>query len=154
MIDGKFLARCGGGVLREINAINPHGQFSTEQKVFLSAARRSIIELVRDNGQHVSKALSVYDEAFRDLVANQTPKTSRDFLLSAPYMFLELGETLGAISHIVSFWRNRFAPGSPAHADAEELAAIFPDLASGFEKIKGESSLIKKPVVVVDTMAA
>ncbi|HEX4178848.1 MAG TPA: hypothetical protein VHY57_10440, partial [Rhizomicrobium sp.] len=142
------------GVLREINSITPHGATTPEQKVFLSAARRSVIEMVRDNGQHVTKALSVYDEAFRDLVANQTPKTFRDFLLSAPYMFLELGEKLGGISHIVSFWRYRFRPGSPKTIDAEELAAIFQDFSSGFgEKIKGESSLIKKPIVI-DTTAA
>jgi hypothetical protein len=142
------------GVLREISAISPLGAVTPEQKVFLSSARRNVIETVRDNGQHVNKALSVYDEAFRDLVANQTPKTFRDFLLSAPYMFLELGEKLGAISHIVSFWRYRFAPGNPAHVDAEELSAIFQDFASGFgEKIKGECSLIKKPHVI-DTTAA
>ena len=142
------------GVLREINAITPHGPVSPEQKVFLQQVRRNIIEMVRDNGQHVNKSLSVYDAAFRDLVANQTPKTFRDFLLSAPYMFLELGEKLGGISHIVSFWRYRFPPGSPKTIDAEELAAIFQDFSSGFgEKIKGESSLIKKPIVI-DTTAA
>ena len=142
------------GVLREINAITPHGPMTPEQKVFLQQVRRNIIEMVRDNGQHVNKSLSVYDAAFRDLVANQTPKTFRDFLLSAPYMFLELGEKLGGISHIVSFWRYRFPPGSPKTIDAEELAAIFQDFSSGFgEKIKGESSLIKKPMVI-DTTAA
>ncbi len=141
------------GVLREISAIRPHGAVTPEQKVFLSAARRSVIKMVRDNGQHVNKALSVYDHAFRDLVANQTPKTFRDFLLSAPYMFLDLGEKLGAISHIVSFWRYRFQTGSP-NVDAEELSAIFQDFSSGFgDKIRGESSLIKKPVVI-DTTAA
>ena len=67
--------------------------------------------MVRDNGNHVNKALAVYDSSFNDLVEHQTPKTFRDFLLSAPYMFLELGEKLGAISHIVSFWRYRFPPG-------------------------------------------
>jgi hypothetical protein len=141
------------GVLREINTISPHGAMTPEQKVFLSSARRSVIEMVRDNGQHVTKALSVYDEAFRDLVANQTPKTFRDFLLGAPYMFLELGEKLGAISHIVSFWRYRFQAGSP-RVDAEELSAIFQDFSSGFgEKIKGESSLIQKPAVIDMTAA-
>ena len=73
--------------------------------------RRTIIEMVRDNGNHVNKALGVYDASFQDLVENQTPKTFRDFLLSAPHMFLELGEKLGAISHIVSFWRYRFRQG-------------------------------------------
>jgi hypothetical protein len=142
------------GVLREINAITPHGAVSPEQKVFLQSVRRNIIEMVRDNGQHVNKSLSVYDAAFRDLVANQTPKTFRDFLLSAPYMFLELGEKLGGISHIVSFWRYRFPQGSQSHVDAEELSAIFQDFSSGFgEKIKGESSPIRKPIVI-DTTAA
>jgi hypothetical protein len=141
-------------VLREINAITPHGPVTPEQKVFLQGVRRNIIEMVRDNGQHVNKSLSVYDASFHDLVANQTPKTFRDFLLSAPYMFLELGEKLGGISHIVSFWRYRFPQGSPSTVDAEELSAIFSDFSSGFgEKIKGESSMIKRPVVI-DTTAA
>ena len=69
--------------------------------------------MVRDNGNHVNKSLAVYDSSFADLVAHQTPKTFRDFLLSAPYMFLELGEKMGAISHIVSFWRYRFPGGHP-----------------------------------------
>ena len=110
--------------------------------------------MVRDNGLHVNKSLAVYDAAFRDLVANQTPKTFRDFLLSAPYMFLELGEKLGAISHIVSFWRYRFPQGRSIPADAEELAAIFQDFASGFgEKPKDDRPLIKRPIVI-DTTAA
>jgi hypothetical protein len=142
------------GVLREINKIQPIGGQTPEQKVFLAAARRNIIEMVRDNGNHVNKALAIYDSSFGDLVHNQTPKAFRDFLLSAPYMFLELGEKLGAISHIVSFWRYRFGPGIPPHIDGEELAAIFQDFSSGFgEKIKGEASIIKKPAVI-DTTAA
>ncbi|HET7083676.1 MAG TPA: hypothetical protein VFI23_02830 [Rhizomicrobium sp.] len=141
------------GVLREINTIQPLGGQTPEQKVYLAGARRNIIEMVRDNGNHVNKVLGVYDTSFRDLVENQSPKTFRDFLLSAPHMFLELGEKLGAISHIVSFWRYRFAPGS-ANIDGDELSAIFQDFSSGFgEKIKGESSVIKKPVVI-DTTAA
>jgi len=141
-------------VLREISAIQPFGGMTPEQKVYLTAARRSIIQMVRDNGAHVNKALGVYDASFGDLVEHQSPKTFRDFLLSAPYMFLELGEKLGAISHIVSFWRYRFPMGGPAHIDAEELAAIFQDFSCGFgEKLQGEGSIIKKPIVI-DTTAA
>ncbi|MBW8708439.1 MAG: hypothetical protein JF627_04115 [Alphaproteobacteria bacterium] len=69
-------------------------------------------------------------------------------------MFLELGEKLGAISHIVSFWRYRFPPGGPTYIDGDELAAIFQDFSCGFgEKLQGESSIIKKPMVI-DTTAA
>jgi hypothetical protein len=142
------------GVLREINTIKPFGGLTPEQKVYLGSARRSIIEMVRDNGNHVNKALAIYDSSFNDLVEHQSPKTFRDFLLGAPYMFLELGEKLGAISHIVSFWRYRFPPGGTTNIDADELAAIFQDFSSGFgEKIQGESSILKKPIVI-DTTAA
>jgi len=140
-------------VLRDINAIQPMGGQTPEQKVYLSSARRNIIDRVRDNGNEVNKALAVYDASFSDLVENQSPRKFRDFLLSAPYMFLELGEKLGAISHIVSFWRYRFGPRS-ASIDSEELAAIFQDFSSGFgEKLKGENSLIKKPIVIDMTAA-
>jgi hypothetical protein len=105
--------------------------------------------LVRDNGQEVNRILSVYDKSFSDLVAHQAPKAFRDFLLSAPETFLQMGEKMGAISHIVGFWRYRFPAGKPAKVDAEELSTIFQDFTSGFaERIKGESSPIKKPVVI------
>jgi len=141
------------GVLRQINSITPHGPVTAEQKIFLASARRNIIEMVRDNGNHVTKTLAVHDSSFQELVAHQAPKTFRDFLLSAPYMFLELGEKLGAISHIVSFWRYRFPAGAPTLIDAEELSAIFQDFSSGFgERAKPESSVIKQ-VEVIDGMA-
>ncbi len=142
------------GVLREINQVQPTGALTTEQKVYLASARRSIIEMVRDNGNHVNKSLAVYDASFADLVANQAPKNFRDFLLSAPYMFLELGEKLGAISHIVSFWRYRFPLGSHTNIDAEELATIFQDFSCGFgEKLQGEASPIRRPDVIDVTAA-
>jgi hypothetical protein len=120
------------GVLRHISAIQATGPATTDQKTFMQQARRAIIEAVRDDGAHVNKALAIYDSSFEDLVANQSPKTFRDFLLSAPYMFLELGEKLGCISHIVSFWRYRFPKTAPVMIDAEELSAIFHDFSSGF----------------------
>jgi hypothetical protein len=136
-------------VLRELKEIRPHGAVSSEQSAYLTAAKRTIIEMVRDNGQHVDKVLEVYDTSFHDLVAHQAPKTFRDFLLSAPYMFLELGEKMGAISHIVSFWRYRFPPGSPKHIDAEELSIIFQDFTSGFGDLhKADGPALQRPMVI------
>ncbi|MEI8154761.1 MAG: hypothetical protein WCG92_24740 [Hyphomicrobiales bacterium] len=55
------------GVLREINTIQPFGALTPEQKDYLAAARRNIIGMVRDNGNHVNKTLGVYDASFGDL---------------------------------------------------------------------------------------
>lgn len=136
-------------ILREIKEIQPHGPVNVTQRAYFTGARRSIIEMVRDYGRDVDKVLAVYNDSFRDLVAHQTPKTFRDFLLSAPYMFLELGEKMGAISHIVSFWRYRFPPGGPKHIDAEELMVIFQDFIGGFgEKAKDEVPAFQRPQVI------
>jgi hypothetical protein len=141
-------------VLREINKTQPIGAVSAAQQTDLAAQRRHIIEMVRDNGNHVNRVLGIYDNSFQDLVQKQTPKTFRDFLMSAPHLFLELGEKLGAISHIVSFWRYRFPKDTPIHVDADDLSVIFQDFCSGFgERVVDEGPLIKRPTVI-DTTAA
>jgi hypothetical protein len=58
--------------------------------------------------------------------------TFRDFLLSAPHLFVNLGEKIGVISHIVSFWRFRFPDKASLTVDGEELSMIFQDFISGF----------------------
>jgi hypothetical protein len=131
----------------------PEGAVSDQQRTLLEALKRSIIELVRDNSRHITKVLDVYDESFADLVASNAPKTFRDFLLSAPSLFLELGDKMGAISHIASFWRYRFPKGRtqlhPAMVDAEELIAIFQDFASGFaERSREPASPLPRPAMI------
>jgi hypothetical protein len=135
--------------LRAIRDIQPEGAVNDAQRTSLAAARRAIIETVRDNNLHISKVLDVYDQSFAGLIASGTPKTFRDFLLSAPSMFLDLGEKLGAISHIVSFWRYRFPKEKAAPVEAEELGVIFQDFTSGFaERARDVESPIRKPKVI------
>ncbi len=136
-------------VLKQINEFRPTGLATPEQNTILAQLRRSIIEMVRDNSKHVNQALSVYDRSFGDLVEQQSPKTFRDFLLSAPFMFLELGEKFGAISHMVGFWKQRFASRGCPLVEVDELLTVLQDFASGFgERVKAPSSLIPRPVVM------
>ena len=136
-------------ILREVNQIQPFGPVDQEQRALIASSKRTIIEMVRDNGNHVTKVLNIYDNSFADLVARHSPKGFRDFLLSAPYMFLELGEKMGVISHIVSFWRYRFPAGVRPKIDAEELSAIFQDFCAGFaDRIREEPSMVPKPQVI------
>jgi len=119
-------------VLKEIRSVQPFGAMDAERRTYLIEARRGIIEKVRESGLRISKILGVYDEAYADLVQQQQPKRFREFLLSAPHMFVELGDRMGAISHIVSFWRYRFPEKAAMMVDAEELTTIFQDFYSSF----------------------
>jgi len=42
-------------------------------------------------------------------------------------MFTDLGERLGAVNHITSFWNFRFPKGRPGRIGVEELIDIFSD---------------------------
>jgi hypothetical protein len=113
-------------VAAAISSMRSSGPAEADVKAYLQKARDSLsrsILLVRDAAR---ETLTVYDRAFASLLDGQ-PQAFRDFLLSAPTMFADLGERLGAVNHIASFWRFRFPAGRPAFIGAEELCEIFMD---------------------------
>jgi hypothetical protein len=118
--------------LHELKAIRPIGKLDVEQRAFLEASKDTIIRGVRDNSNAVRKVIAVYDEAYNSLIERQDPKLFREFLLSAPALFLEIGEKMGAMSHVASFWQYRFPQGRPANIDPEELITIFQDFTRSF----------------------
>jgi hypothetical protein len=119
-------------VLKELKAIRPMGKVSFDDSAFLNASKDAIIRGARDNSNAVRSVISVYDNAYASLIDRQDPKTFREFLLSAPSLFLEIGEKMGAMSHVTSFWQYRFPPGSPKLADVDELTVIFQDFTRSF----------------------
>lgn len=119
-------------VLRDLNAIRVVGRTDAETVAFLNSSKRSIAAAAKINLDAIDDVLAVYDKAYDALTEDEDPKVFRDFLLKAPPMFLEMGEKMGAMSHIASFWRYRFPAGAPKVADSEELAAIFRDFLSSF----------------------
>ena len=78
------------------------------------------------------RLIGVYDNAYAELVGKQDPKTFREFLLNAPSLFLEMGEKIGAMSHITSFWQYRFPDSGTRGAEVEELMMIFQDFTQSF----------------------
>ena len=75
----------------------------------------------------VQGLLDVYNRAYSDLTVNGKPATFRSFLLEAPSMFYQLGEQLGAMQHIISFWRYRFPAGGKRLISYDDLMDLFLD---------------------------
>ncbi len=118
--------------LREVKTILPMGKADAEQRAFLGTSKNDIIRGAKTNSDAVRRIIDVYDNAYASLIERQDPRMFRDFLLSAPALFLEIGEKMGAMSHVTSFWQYRFPAGSPKSADADELSAIFGDFIRSF----------------------
>ncbi|MFI4973834.1 MAG: hypothetical protein ACHP84_04755 [Caulobacterales bacterium] len=92
----------------------------------LEQARRNITHAIQAATFDARTALRVYDTAFAMLTAGD-PTAFRDFLLGAPDIFGDLGERLGALGHVASYWTYRFPNGHEAVASPDELLEIFAD---------------------------
>jgi hypothetical protein len=73
------------------------------------------------------KALRVYDEAYQALTQGAEPGPFRKFLMEGPKMFFELGENIGILSHIGSFWTYRMDARNQARLTPEDFADILAD---------------------------
>jgi hypothetical protein len=122
-------------VAAEIASTKPFGAGSDADRVYIDSARDKLATAIGRACETVRMTLKIYDEAYRDLTDNGQPMAFREFLIKAPAMFQELGERLGAIQHIVSFWRFRFPIGVRPKPSFEELYDILSDFESslGFE---------------------
>jgi hypothetical protein len=111
-------------VSEEIAQLETTGSRDQELSDYVVGAKRRLQRAIYEHRQMVARALQVYDRAFRDLTHNGRPLAFREFLLSAPDMFVTLGEKVGLVAHIATFWRYRFPAGHRVSAPLEEAASI------------------------------
>jgi hypothetical protein len=118
--------------LGHLKALQPVGAIDADQKSFLKSARQSILLGAKQNNDAVRRLLQIYEDAYNSLLCGKDPQQFRKFLLDAPALFLDIGEKMGALSHITSFWRFRFPDRGRASIDAEELVLVLQDFSKGF----------------------
>src|SRR4029079_4124589 len=107
--------------------------------------------------EEIRAILSVYDTAYANLVERHEPKLFRDFLLGAPQLFLDIGDRMGAISHISGFWNHGFPMGAPRTVSVEELIAIFRDFNASLSRNSnvqdyGDSAMMLETAAAPRTM--
>ena len=114
------------GVMAKVASIKPVGPMDSDARAYLARGREVVREQIKRARAETRQTMKVYDEAYAGLTQNGDPLIFRDFLLRAPSLFARLGEQLGAIQHVTSFWNFRFRPKSPAPTPSE-LIDIFMD---------------------------
>lgn len=117
-------------VIREMGELRVIGPRDPDTSAYLIQARERIAKCLNSEIAAVRVALKIYDDAYRDLTDHSRPLAFREFLLKAPHMFLTLGEKIGAISHIVSFWQFRFAAGKQIELSVGDALDLFADFDS------------------------
>ena len=125
-------------VADEIAAVRTSDVLSGDRQIYVVRARLELQKAIGEACRTVNATLNVYDRAFNDLARNGQPRAFREFLMQAPAMFYALGERLGAVQHIVSFWRFRFPAGETAKVNGDDLIDILMDFEAslGFAPIQ------------------
>ncbi len=117
----ESLYRQTAAVTTAIETIQPRGPRDPESTAYIGPARSRISRSIQKALENIGQMLAVYDKAYQGLTQRGDPAGFRDFLLTAPAMFTNLGEQLGAVQHIVSYWSHRFPPKKPALVSPPEL---------------------------------
>lgn len=123
-------------VLLEMTQVRVIGQKDAGLMEYIDGKRHRLVETIQTKRQQVNDALVIYRNAFDDLTKNGKPLAFRNFLLKAPKMFLMLGERIGAISHIASFWRYRFPDAPSLAAPVDEVLEIFKDFEQSISSVE------------------
>jgi hypothetical protein len=114
------------GVMAKVASIKAVGPMDSEAREYLVRGREVVREQIKRARAETRQTMKIYDEAYAGLTKNGDPLIFRDFLLKAPSLFARLGDQLGSIQHVISFWNFRFGPKSPPPS-VSELIDIFMD---------------------------
>jgi len=96
-------------VLSGMGGIRPRATHNDATSLYLKKAvprvARAIAAVINDT----RITLAEYDEVYRALAVKRDPEPFRRFLRYGSALFTDLGEKIGTLDHIVSFWRFRMA---------------------------------------------
>ena len=124
----------------EIANVKASGSSSDDERRYILSSRTRLSRAVGAACATVRVTIKIYDDAYADLIHNGQPHAFREFLLKAPALFSELGQRLGAVQHIVSFWRYRFPADERVQISSEELVDVLADFEFSFGTGSGEDA--------------
>ncbi|MGZ3305040.1 MAG: hypothetical protein ACXU8U_04185 [Asticcacaulis sp.] len=114
-------------VLEGLATYQPVGKTDEALRDYLREVRPRLAHRVVAAISNVGRTLNIYDQAYHALVEGQNPGPFRRFLLDGPGLFFELGESIGILSHIASFWSYRMSAAQTHRLTPVEYADILVD---------------------------
>lgn len=122
-------------VIREMQAGMPVSRDGENRFGPLDTARKRLSRNLLSVLARAHTFIAGYDEAYAVMVKAQNPMAFRHFLLSSPILFIELGELVGVLQHVLQFWRyrqdNQISSRMPLK-EYSDLILDFDSLMAGF----------------------
>jgi hypothetical protein len=109
-------------------------RFDLDTAPFVRAAIARLDSLMSESERRIAELFRIYDEVFDALTEQRTPEPFRRFLIDGPRVFARLGERMGRLEQLVSYWSHQFPGRKPRQLSQE---AVF----DGLRNLLGALSL-------------
>ena len=123
-------------LLDQIRALRLAGQADYEARAHLPGLQKELMRAVVAERRAVAETLARYDHAYAALTGQGSSGAFRDFLRDAPRMFIDLGERLGTLTHLQTYWQYRFGNGSSVELGAQEAITLLREFIAGLTHAK------------------
>jgi hypothetical protein len=94
---------------RAIAAVDTN-RFDEDSTRFAKNAIAQLEALMGESERRIAEMFRIYDDVFDALAESRTPDPFRSFLSDGPRVFARLGERMGRLEQLVSYWQHQF-PG-------------------------------------------
>lgn len=114
-------------VISEIDKIEPIKYSTEEMRSYISTAKARLTDMIMQALGNIDVLIHGYRDAYAALTESSDPNTFKSFLMSAPDTFVELGELVGRVQHVYSFWRYRVPRKKAPMISDIDLIDLFQD---------------------------
>lgn len=99
-----------------------------EAALYIARARRLLEQTMAEAWRGVDQRLKLYDDAYQSMTEGRSAEGFRNFLHAGPRLLLEVGERIGRLEQVMSFWDHRFAGQKLQELSPEQLSDGLRDL--------------------------
>ena len=122
--------------LRSVSKISRR-RYNTDVLRFVVSAKTLLEGAITKAWREIGQRLRLYDRAYQGLTQDQKPENFHRFLSEGASLFVELGERIGRLEQVVSFWSYRLEPHAGMSPD--EVMDAMRDLLQGLSIWPGAS---------------
>jgi hypothetical protein len=83
-------------------------RFDYDAQPFVRRALSELERMVAESERKIAEMFRIYDDVFHTLTQQRTPEPFRRFLMDGPRLFARLGERMGRLEQLVSYWQHQF----------------------------------------------
>jgi hypothetical protein len=106
-------------------------RYDTDGLRFVVSAKQLLERTISRIWREIIQKLELYDFAYEAMTEDQNPEIFRQFLMTSSTLFIDLGERIGRLEQLVSFWDCRFSQHHTGGMSPDDVMDSMRDLLQG-----------------------